>query len=379
MITTDLENEAQAYHQIPRLRYRKAATAFFPYAVWQEQSGDPRMVDAFLGVAVSSDIEVVTLGSIRFMWGAIRPFVTTLFDEASPNSVNRVIALVSPYVLWDTQDFKKSAVTRWVAAALAVPYTEVVGQSVVDALLQVASVDSLRPHIPIRIWAWLNKQPSLPRICFGRSKGTKGDVVYWVRALGDIEILKSYFLLVWSECDSLYDSGFTEMCTSIREDFGGIGMGCHREDLIKQLSHVQRQLDRGLKYLQEHVSFFLTGSDILVRKMQYGKLKEVLLEVDGEALEILTRMPFRLTNPSDLLTTVDIHRIPLNICLCTPSPMSIAVCMQHLLFVSQLCTLSVCVFYPLCLPSIAQLFVQLAQERQGWAVLCWLNTALSFF
>ena len=287
------------------------------------------MTDAFLGVAMASDCErIIPFDPAEtFMWKAIGPFVTTLFDEASPDSLDRVIVLVSPYVLWDTQGFNESAVARWAAAALAIPYTEVVGRSVVNALLQVASVDSLRPCIPITIWVWLNKRPSLPRAYLGRRKGTEGDVVRGVRALGDVEILQSYLLLVWSECYSLHDSGFAEMCASIREDFSGIGMGRHREDLIKRLGYVQGQLDRGPRYLLKYVSAYITGSDIIVRKMHYGKLKEVLLEVDGEALEILTRTPSRLTDPSDLLTPVDFHRIPLDIWLCTPSPVSIAVCL----------------------------------------------------
>jgi hypothetical protein len=41
------------------------------------------------------------------------------------------------------------------------------------------------------------------------------------------------------------------MSAAIREDFGGIEMGPHREDLIKQVDHVLAQLDRGLGYLKQ--------------------------------------------------------------------------------------------------------------------------------
>jgi hypothetical protein len=100
----------------------------------------------------------------------------------------------------------RDTVTRWGAAALAVPYTEEVGQSVVDALLQIASVDLLRPYIPIELWAWLKKGPTLPPACQGRSFGTAPEVVRLICQLGDTETLKAYFLLVWSEWDRLLNS-----------------------------------------------------------------------------------------------------------------------------------------------------------------------------
>ena len=300
---------------------RKAVATFFPYAVWQERNGECRMVDAFLLVARASR-------SGEFMWEAIGPFITTLFGEASPDSLNRVITLVSPYVRWDTWSFNKTAVTRWATAASAVPYTEVVGQFVVEALLEIAFMNSLRPHVPISIWAWLKKQPPLPPICFGRFRGTTRGVVRGVRELGDVEILKSYLLLVWSEWDCVDLRGFTEMCTSLREDFRGIGMGDHRHDLVARLNHLLRQLTWGLGFIQQHNP--LCGEDsIRTAKSQYGELKELLLEMDREALGALTRMPSELINHLDLLNPVDVHRIPLDIRLCAPSPVSIITCLQH--------------------------------------------------
>lgn len=79
------------------------------------------------------------------------------------------------------------------------------------------------------------------------------NVARQVQALGDIDILKSYLLLVWSEWDHLPSCGFCMMCTLIEEDFGGIGMGCHQEDLIKHLDYILGQLDQGLGYLKQHV------------------------------------------------------------------------------------------------------------------------------
>jgi len=124
------------------------------------------MVDAFLGVARAS-------GTPWFLWRAIEPFIATLFDVSSPDSLNRVITLVSPHVLWGlwesdkdviTQlEFTKDAITRWAVAAPAVPYTEEVDVGVVAALLRIASASHLRPYIPVGIWAWLKKGSSLPR------------------------------------------------------------------------------------------------------------------------------------------------------------------------------------------------------------------------
>lgn len=118
------------------------------------------MVDAFLGVARTSK-------SGRFMWKAASPFVSTLFDEESPGSLNQVIIFVSPYVLWDEQNSDGHMVTRWAAAVSKVPDTNEVGQSVVDTLLHIASIGFLQPFIPLSVWAWLKKQPPLPPICTG--------------------------------------------------------------------------------------------------------------------------------------------------------------------------------------------------------------------
>lgn len=100
------------------------------------------------------------------------------------------------------------------------PYSEEVGRSVIDALLQIASEDSLRPHIPVGVWVWLKRQPYLPPVCAGWYLGTSSDIVHHIRGLGDIEILKSYFLLVWSEWDYPDEDGFAETQVSIKEDFG---------------------------------------------------------------------------------------------------------------------------------------------------------------
>ena len=295
---------------------RKAIIALFPYTVQRERVGDPRMADAFLGV--------IRVGT------SMDKQVTELLSEAGPDFPNRLGTLMSPYAHWKSQS-NTDTVTRWAEAAMVVPYTEEVCQSVVDTLLQIASVRHLEPYIPVEIWAWLKERPSLPPICTGRDKGTMGRVVRSVRKIGDVEILESYFLLVWSEWDFIYRTGFTIMKISIREDLGRIGMGRHREVLVKRLDHILGQLDMGLEHLKEQ-NPDLDQDHIPEAREQYKELREELLEVDREASEILIRAPLRLINLSNLLTPADVHRIPLDVHVCPPSPMSI-VCPQLSLLV----------------------------------------------
>ena len=130
----------------------KAVIALLPYAVWWERGGDNRMTDACLAV----------IKILKASWYVGR-WITVLLDEADLEFPSRVMMLVSPYARWWSVS-NTNTVTRWAAAALAVPYTEEVGQSVVDALLQIASEGRLQPFIPVDIWAWLKKRPSLPPI-----------------------------------------------------------------------------------------------------------------------------------------------------------------------------------------------------------------------
>ena len=218
---------------------RKAIVTFLPYAVWQEREGRHEILDTFLRVARASKERQLT-------WNRSRKFPTALLSEASP----RAIVLVSPHIRWDRYHGKTELVQRWATAASVVPYTEEVGQSVVDVLLQIASVDRrLVLGLPASIWSWLTKRPPLPPICMGYHVGTQRHVVEAVRKLKNVEVLKSYFLLVWSEWNNLRDDrGFDEMRVSIREDFGGIGMAHHRAELIQRLDHVLGQLDQELEH-----------------------------------------------------------------------------------------------------------------------------------
>ena len=205
-------------------------------------------------------------------------------------------------------------ISKWVAAIPVVPYTEYVAVSVVDALLQIAANDYLRPFIPANVWLWLNKRPSLPPACQGLESGRRRSVVQMVRGLNNIGILTSYLIVVWSEHGGHLDSeGFVEMEVSAREDFNGIGMGCHRVELIQRLDHILSKLDQ--------------EPEIETRD-KYRKLKRILQDVDQEAAEILNCMSHSFIFLS-LLTLTDLHRIPLHFHVCLAFPMSITSHLDH--------------------------------------------------
>ena len=254
-------------------RKRKVITALVPYAIFLGRSGHQAMICAILDVVNAEN-------SGRFVWHRVNPYLATLFDEPAYPALDLVVTLMSPYVPWDEKLHDRYTVARWAAAALAVPYTEEAGRSVVDALLQIASIDSLIPYIPIDLWAWLKELPSLPPGCRGRLAGRKETVVSHVRGLEDIEILKSYLLLIWSEWNFLYTSGLEEMQISIREDFCGTGLKHHREDLIKRLDDVLGELDRGWDYIERHKPG-INQYQLHRARMDYRMLKETLLAVDG--------------------------------------------------------------------------------------------------
>jgi len=307
------------------------------------------MIDAFSRVARASD-------SQEFMWHCIEPLVVALFDEPSTPSLDRIITLVSPYLDWDERYFNQNKVTRWSAAALAtlaLPCTEEVGRSVVDTLWRIAPVDTLRQHIPVSIWLRSNTQTSLP-LGWPRGRLRLQRAVRQVRALGNIEIFKSYLFLIWLGQDWFTLPAFTKICVSIREDFGGIGMVHHREDLMIRLDVILRRLDQRLGRLdpvpEPLVRVFRPLARVLaplvprfeslaprfeplaqrlwrldqrsghpyfapgrVARIQYMDLKQLLLEMDRETTEILTRKRSRFAISFDLFTSVDTHRISLDV------------------------------------------------------------------
>jgi len=139
----------------------------------------------------------------------------------------------------------------------------------------------------------------------GRVVGNRSSVFAAVQSLKNIEVLKSYLLLVWSEWGTLEDKRFggradedkyfDQIC-SMYEDFGGIGMGSHRTDLIQRLDHILGQLDLGLEHLEQH-NPYLDGDDLQTMKREYGKLKEILLEMERGTLFPMVTVFHMLTPP----------------------------------------------------------------------------------
>ena len=279
---------------------RKAITSLLPYATWQELAGQPEMLNTLLDAARASKV-------LQFSWYHIIQFATILLSKATPHA----IVLVSPYIPWDWLTDRGDLVQQWAAATFTVPYTEEVAQSVVDTLLQIASESELLPHIPVDVWWWLTKRPSLPPVCLGRYYGTKLQVIKAVQRLEDIEALTSYLLITWSEWDTF--DGIGAIYVSIHEIFSRVGMGHHRADLIKQLDHVLRQLGKGLGYLKQH-NPAIYRNKLLTMERQYGGIKEALLEANIKAITrvsdpiiILLCILTQVGNSQDLMQCLCAH------------------------------------------------------------------------
>jgi len=156
-------------------------------------------------------------------------------------SLKQIIILASPYLPWEDFTTNEQLIQLLAVAASTFPYTNDIGQSVVDTLLRIANDTSLQSHIPVGMWSWLNKRPSLPRFCWGRFYGSTRHVARAVRALGDIEILNSYLFLIRSEWDGPRSLRLGEAYASLSECFSGIRMGHHRQDLLRRLDCVLGQ------------------------------------------------------------------------------------------------------------------------------------------
>ena len=183
-----------------------------------------------------------------------------------------------------------SAMTQlWIMAASALSYTNDVGQSVVDTLLQMASRSDLQPYMPELAWDWLKKRPVFNSQCLGHHVGTAENVVQMVQELGDVGLITSYLFIVWSEWSCITHWQFQLMLHLIREELSGVGVAGYRSDLIQRLDDVLPQLEPGSS-----------------QKQQYEEFRMVLLEVDEEAMGTLTGMLHRVTVLSSLLMCVHV-------------------------------------------------------------------------
>jgi len=162
----------------------------------------------------------------------------------------------------------------WIDAASALPYSDRVCQSVVEALLRMADSDHLRPHIPALAWDWMKKRPLISPTDLWDGLGTSEHVVRTVQKLRDVGLITSYLLVVWLRWNFLSIEGYTAMLDLIRGELGGIGAVGHRADLI-------RRLDGVLSLLAPRYDY---GWKL------YDKFRTVLLEMDEEATKTLAGM-----------------------------------------------------------------------------------------
>ena len=304
LIAQKLETMISTGNPGPIYSKHKVITALFPYAVWQEQDEQHKVLDVCLHAARASK-------QWDFLWYHIKQLpITRLLNGEGPVSIKHALILMSPHLKW-RWNMDEHWVQPWVVAASSVPHTDEICQSVADTLLHIASNPFLQSHIPPDMWSWLRRSPSLPPVCAGRYWGSLPHVIHLVQRLGDIEILTAYLLVVWSEWEDLATDA---MHTLIRNDFSGIRMGYHRIKLLQHLDHVLGQLELGLEHLQQH-NPSLSEYAIQQRQHQYGQLREVLLEVDKRAIEFLICESFRLVIPFNILNSCVQLKDPTQ-CLC---------------------------------------------------------------
>ena len=163
----------------------------------------------------------------------------------------------------------------WMKAASALPYTDDVCCSVVVGVINMASSDELLSHIPMDAWDWFNKRPILPPECMVLLPMALEFQIQKIRRLGNVKLIVSYLHVTWSEKHFSWGSEFLMTGRLIREELGGIGAAGHRTDLIQRLDYVLLQFDQG------------RGEWPWVRK-EYEELRRRLLEMDEEAMKILT-------------------------------------------------------------------------------------------
>jgi hypothetical protein len=230
LVTYELETMAHTPTLI--LSKRKAICALLPHAIFMEQGGQQGMIDAIFRAARASR-------SKDFLCRQVTLYASRLFEKRSQASLDRVIVLISPYIPWGGALNNSAAVARWAAAVSAVPWTEEVGQNLVNALIAIASIDFLRPHIPIDIWRLLKRRPSLTPLYYVELDTARHQrILAYIRGLGDIEILKSFFLVIWSDQISPPIEFSRVVERYIRDNFGGTGMEGHRKDLVERLDQI---------------------------------------------------------------------------------------------------------------------------------------------
>jgi len=267
--------EVGDHHQIQSKH--KTINALLSYAVLQERDGQPQMLDAFLCAARASRM-------LKFGWSRAR---------------------------------------RLAAATSTVPCTDEAARDVLDTMLQIASQDALLLHIPTDFWFRLIKRPSLPPVCLGRDVGAHLHVAKAVRGLGDIEIAKAYFLLIWSEWDYLVSGGFDESCASIRGDWWGWEWTppCRTHPTSGSRSGT---VGSGVG-IPPTAQSEPGGARFPDDERPVRELKDILLETNIEAV---TRASYPAMAFHHMLTQADVHRFSCNIYVQASTSVPINLCLE---------------------------------------------------
>ena len=202
----------------------------------------------------------------------------------------RAAVLAGPNIHWGRGQSvdAQGLVSKWATGISVASHTEEVAGSVVDTLLQIAANPHLRPFIPAGAWSWLNDRPSLPPSCRGLWSGYDYDILQTIQKLKDARILTSYLITIWSEWKLLDYGEFVKMQISVHEDLKGIGVGCHRAELIQRLDFILGELYRRSRNPDVTLE---VGPSSRVMRFMCQEFKRVLQEMDQTATELLNRTP----------------------------------------------------------------------------------------
>ena len=240
------------------------------------EDGDTKLLDEVL-LAISR-----TSQGSSWVRSHIGPFIEQELSTWDSDVRVRIVMRALPYVedAWFHIEDKDFFVELWRSVPEDLEYTPEIGQSVVQVLLRMACAYQWRPHIK-RVWRWLKRRPQLPPVCRARSMCCNDlGAISKVESLKDIEILKGYLIVVWSEWDWLAPWVCSYMCAVIRKRFGGERKKGHRGELRGRLLHIQKQLDLGMDHLRNQGSE-MPAAYLQPTKEAYEALLVTLSEVES--------------------------------------------------------------------------------------------------
>ena len=200
----------------------------------------------------------------------------------------------------------------WIETASALPYTDGVGESVVNALLRMASSAKLRSHIPAAAWEWLNKRPVLHPSVVMSGSGVSLDVFEQVQELGDVELTTSYLFIVWPEWCWVNLEIRLAMFNFIRTELCGVERVGHCTDLIQRLDDILSRLEPA------------SQESVQNRIQEFKGFRRALIEVKGATVKTLTSSLPRITSWFYLLTYPRLRRISLHFYVCASPSLLIA-------------------------------------------------------